>query len=130
MKYILYSFFFLLLLSCSKTESNIGVTSAPHKKHTVILYAIADNNLYNYAEKNIQAIEEYWDNSFNGNFVVVLDAPDYAIRKRPSVFKVEKPNNIEILPNNPNFDTTDKFTMKNIISDGLTLQLGFLIIMN
>ena len=117
MKYILYSFFFLLLLSCSKTESNIGVTSAPHKKHTVILYAIADNNLYNYAEKNIQAIEKYWDNSFNGNFVVVLDAPDYVIRKRPSVFKVEKPNNIEILPNNPNFDTTDKFTMKNIISD-------------
>ena len=63
-------------------------------------------------KKNIQAIEKYWDNSFNGNFVVVLDAPDYAIRKRPSVFKVEKPNNIEILPNNPNFDTTDKFTMK------------------
>lgn len=112
-------FFILLLVACSEDELDIEKpeTIFPYKKHTVILYAMADNDLYLYAEKNIQDIENQWKDSFDGNFVVVLDAPDYIRDKRPSVFKIEATENIKILPRLTDFQSSDKEVMKKILTD-------------
>lgn len=118
-KKIFYLIFVFLLVGCSKNElENIEKPQKifPYKKHTVVLYAMADNDLYPYAEKNIQDVENQWKKSFDGNFVVVLDAPNYVRKKRPSIFKIEEKNNIEILPNTTDFQLANVEVMKKILT--------------
>lgn len=116
-KSILVFILTFVLVSCQKDnyEPLAQETIFPHKKHTVILYAIADNDLYTYAEKNIQDIENQWNSHFDGNFVVALDIPAYARKKRPSVFKIEKDKNIEIIPYSADFQSSNPKTMKTIL---------------
>lgn len=115
-KYILLLLTFILISCQNDSYEPIEQESIfPYKKHTVILYAIADNDLYAYAEKNIQNIENKWDNNFDGNFVVALDIPSYVHNKRPSVFKIEEEKNVEIIPYNIDFQSTNPKTMKSVL---------------
>lgn len=58
------------LVSCEKDP---GPEPPLGKKHrTVIEYMVADNNLYSFAEKNINDMEAVWDDSFDGHMVVYL----------------------------------------------------------
>lgn len=66
-------FFVILLLnrSCEKDEFY-----SYQKDHTVIVYMLANNDLYSNALTNINKMESVWNNSFNGNLVVIIEPKD------------------------------------------------------
>jgi hypothetical protein len=63
-------FFIVIFLnsSCQKDEDY----SYP-KDHTVIVYMLANNDLYSNALSDINEMESGWNNNFNGNLIVIIE---------------------------------------------------------
>lgn len=63
-------FFIVIFLnsSCQKDEDY----SYP-REHTVIVYMLANNDLYSNALSDIKEMESAWNNNYNGNLIVIIE---------------------------------------------------------
>jgi len=65
--------FFLLLISVAFSSCENEEDYQEIKDRTVIVYMLANNNLYSDALNNINEMESVWNNLSNGNLVVIIE---------------------------------------------------------
>ncbi len=74
----------LLLLSACQKEEPLIVSDK-----TIIVYMVADNNLDYFAEKDINEMEQAWNDNFAGNLIVYVDRADGASPSHPMLLKIQ-----------------------------------------
>lgn len=60
-----------LFFSCEKDSEEY--IRPKISEHTAIIYMLANNDLYRYAVENINKIESTWDDSYNGNCIILIE---------------------------------------------------------
>jgi hypothetical protein len=65
------------------------------KDQTVIVYMLANNNLYSDALSNINEMESVWNNHFDGNLVIVVEPK--SSDKKIQLIDIKNDNNIELI---------------------------------
>ena len=102
----------LLCLSCSKNEENVH-----HARKTILVYMVADNNLYRNAESDIREMLEC-EIPENCNLVVYVDAPLWVDIKTPQLFKIQSG---ELIPVKyyDSHNSASKEVVRQVISDAM-----------
>lgn len=88
-----------VLVACKKE------TLPPGPQRTVIVYMVADNDLYPYSVQNINDMEGAWDDSFEGHMVVYLHPrvfADETDENLPRLLLISRDPNGGAEPYNPN----------------------------
>lgn len=121
------------LTSCKKSSPP---SPQPEQRHrTVIEYMVADNNLYSYAERDINEMEEGWSDRFDGHMVVFLypvsATSGYAPGRvdyddDPRLLLIERDDTESIVSRvlkryDRSLDPTDPEVMSKIVEDAMTL---------
>lgn len=93
------------------------------KNRTVLVYMIADNNLYRNALDDINEMESAWNESYDGTVLVFLNAPN----KPSRLYKITKGNNDKIesavIKEYPvDQDPADAKTLTDVIADVRSLS--------
>lgn len=113
---IFFILFVFLLFSCEKEQDILPNVS----EQTVIIYMLANNNLYKYALDNINEIESNWRNSYKGKCVVILEP----INSENNIYliEIEEDNNLNkvtssIVSSFDNIDPLDPSGMNFLITE-------------
>lgn len=111
--YLLFvNIFLFTLFSCQK-DSDISPIS--YDEHHILVYMIANNDLYRYAEKNITEIQSGWDDVYNGKIIVFIDPPKRAGYKA-KMMEINKNEN-KILKEYTFANSIKSNFMQSVISD-------------
>ncbi|MDR2010339.1 MAG: hypothetical protein LBQ22_07645 [Bacteroidales bacterium] len=107
-------FITVFLSSCSRDD---GPEFIQPVAHTVLVYMVADNNLYKYATKNIEDMSAAWSKSHKGKMIIFLDPPE---SDSPRLIEINS-NYVDINSNAvkyyENLNSLDRNSMRNIIND-------------
>ncbi|MCC8063425.1 MAG: clostripain-related cysteine peptidase [Rikenellaceae bacterium] len=122
------------LVSCKKDPAPQPPLGKKHR--TVIEYMVADNNLYSYAEDDINEMEAAWSDNYYGHMVVYLypvaSSSSYApsrkdYNEKPRLLLVSRDNNTQVMSSRVlktygrEQDPTDPAVMKQVIADAMEL---------
>lgn len=122
------------LVSCKKDPAPQPPLGKKHR--TVIEYMVADNNLYSYAEGDINEMEAAWSDNYDGHMVVYLypvaSSSSYAPSRKdyndkPRLLLVSRDNNTQVMSSRVlktygrEQDPTDPAVMKQVIADAMEL---------
>ncbi len=111
--YLLFvNIFLFTLFSCQK-DSDISPIS--YDEHHILVYMIANNDLYRYAEKNITEIQSGWDDVYNGKIIVFINPPKRASYKA-KMMEINKNEN-KILKEYTFANSIKSNFMQSVISD-------------
>lgn len=124
-------------VSCRKSPAPEPEPPFLKKKHrTVIEYMVADNNLYPYAELDINEMEAAWDDRFDGYMVVFLYPVAETSRYAPARADYDEDPRLLLIARDRNagtmssrvlkrydrlLDPTDPETVKQVIEDAVIL---------
>ena len=111
-KFITLAIIPLLLFSC--TDYNVVQLAG----RTVLVYMVAENNLYKNAKEDIaemQAVAEKID----GNLLVYLDAPKNSEDALPSLYKIER-GEIQKIKQYPEQNSASGEVLQSVINDAIT----------
>ncbi|GHT24954.1 peptidase C11 [Bacteroidia bacterium] len=118
-RFLLCLAFVFIVLSLSSCERDEIEESLPIR--TVIVYMVADNNLDNFALKDINEMEQGWQDDLNGNLIVYVDRAEGASPSHPVVYKIgsDTTSNVvsPIVKVYPEQNSTDKDVMFRVLSD-------------
>jgi hypothetical protein len=67
------SYLFILCLGVVSCRKDDEIIIFKEIRHTVIVYMLANNDLYSNAVKNINEMEEVWNDNFKGNLIVFIE---------------------------------------------------------
>lgn len=85
---LLISNILLIFISCEKEDEYLNI-----KGHTVIVYMLANNDLYKNALIDINEMETAWNNDFDGKLIVLLEPK--SSEKDSYLIEITKDNNTE-----------------------------------
>ena len=102
-------------ISCSKEEDDFD-----YKEHTVIVYMIANNDLYQNALDNLNEIESAWDEYYDGNVIVIIEPK--SSEKKLFVIEIEEDHNPKNIASKTvhlyeDKSMTNPIDMKEMLSD-------------
>lgn len=122
------------LVSCKKDPAPQLPLGQKHR--TVIEYMVADNNLYSYAESDINEMEAAWNDNYDGHMVVYLhpvaSSSSYApsrkeYNEKPRLLLISRDDNTEAMSSRVlktygrEQDPTDPAVMRQVIADAMEL---------
>jgi hypothetical protein len=115
------SVFLLIIIVFSSCRKDDHPAIPQPIAHTVLVYMVADNNLYKYAERNILDMSNSWNESYDGKMIVFLDPPE---PDNPRLIEIN--SNYSDIDSNvvkyyENLNSLDKVNMRNIINDAVRL---------
>lgn len=84
----------VVLVSCDDYNDNPAPQNTT-KDHTVIVYMMANNDLYSYANDNMNKMESTWSNTFDGNCVVLRDIRGN--KGKLDLIEVQNDNTVEVI---------------------------------
>jgi hypothetical protein len=106
--------FIILFSSCRRDEEPEFIQPVAH---TVLVYMVADNNLYKYATKNIEDMSTAWSKSHQGKMIVFLDPPESDSPRLIEIDDNYRDINSNAVKYYDNLNSLDKVNMRNIIND-------------
>ena len=127
-----------VLLGLTACKKNDDPTPGPNdtKRRTVLTYMVADNNLYSFAERDINEMEAGWSTRFDGRLVVFLypvaKTSGYAPRRTdydedPRLLLIERDDRTDVISSrvlkryDRTMDPTDPATMRRVIDEVMQL---------
>lgn len=127
-----------MLLGLTACKKNDDPTPGPNdtKRRTVLTYMVADNNLYSFAERDINEMEAGWSARFDGRLVVFLypvaETSGYAPRRTdydedPRLLLIERDERTDVISSrvlkryDRTMDPTDPATMRRVIDEVMQL---------
>lgn len=127
-----------VLLGLTACKKNDDPTPGPNdtKRRTVLTYMVADNNLYSFAERDINEMEAGWSARFDGRLVVFLypvaETSGYAPRRTdydedPRLLLIERDERTDVISSrvlkryDRTMDPTDPATMRRVIDEVMQL---------
>jgi hypothetical protein len=113
-----YNFFFFIFLVCISFSCEKEDESA-FSQRTVLVYMVADNNLYKNAQTDINEMLEV-QGKCNGNLIVYLDAPSWSSNPKPQLFKIQQGKTIPV-KQYESLNSAAGATLRNVINDVVTL---------
>jgi len=99
--------------SCEKESTSIV------SLRTVLVYMVADNDLYKNAQSDIKEMMEA-RGDYNGNLIVYLDAPSWSSDPNPRLFQIQKGKEITIKLYETH-NSASGATLNNVIKDVVSL---------
>jgi hypothetical protein len=112
---------FIAFLSCRDDDNTEFPQPVGTVGHTVLVYMVANNNLYEYAAKNLEDMSEAWNNANNGKMIVFLDVPEPDVPRLIEIDcnYIDINSNVIKYYNDLNF--LNKVNMRNVINDVIRL---------
>ncbi|MDR1595053.1 MAG: hypothetical protein LBS43_11310 [Prevotellaceae bacterium] len=111
---ILIFFLLVVFISCRKDDD----PEYPQPvAHTVLVYMVADNNLYKYATKNLEDMSEAWNKNNNGKMIVFLDVPEPDVPRLIEIDGNYTDVNSNAVKYYDDLNSLEKVNMRNIIND-------------
>ena len=112
-KHLFYLFLLCFSFSCEKEEI---VTL---DQRTVLVYMVADNDLYKNAQTDIKEMLEAQGN-YDGNLIVYLDAPAWSSNPKPQLIKIRRGESVTIKQYEPQ-NSIAGATLRSVINDVISL---------
>lgn len=118
MRYIIFALFSCtLLFSCVSDDDVEPVVNSLIR--TVLVYMVAENNLYKNALQDIEEMQAYTE-YINGNLLVYLDAPSMSSDSVPHLFKIENGNIVSIKKYSQQNSASGE-VLQSIINDAIAI---------
>lgn len=124
------------ILGLSSCKKDLAPNAPSQRNRTVIEYMVADNNLYSYAERDINEMEAGWSDRFDGYMVVFLypvsAESSYAPQREdydedPRLLLISRDERTNVISSrvlkryDRSLDPTDPEVMNRVIADAMTL---------